>query len=493
MSRKFDRRDFLAGAGLGVAGAALGPYASLLQAVEGGTERPNVLFIGADDLRCELACYGRGHVHSPNIDRLAGQGLLFRRPYVQQAVCAASRASFLTGCRPDTTGVDYPYTDQFRDEFLKSHPSLHRFFHQHGFYTRTFGKIHHGWVWDMGGLSEKHFSGKSPGSWRGYVLPENVEKPSEKQPPVEMADVPDTAYRDGQVGEEVVRTLRRAAGQEKPFFLSVGFWKPHLPFTAPKKYWDLYDRDRIDLSPNPYIPDGAAPYHPVSYELPSYGWQLCKDGEPVPEEKARLLRHAYFACVSFIDAQIGKALEELERLGMRENTVVMLWGDHGWHLGDNGCWGKHTNFERATRAPMIVSAPGMPTDGRTSDALVEYVDIFPTLCELTGLAAPGYCEGISMAPLLKEPDRRWKSAAFSQYPRGGDLEGYAIRTDRYRYIEWRHKKSGKVDEVELYDHEADPLESDSIEDEPGADELMKRLSEKLHRGWRAALPPGYSS
>jgi len=481
MTRAVSRRDFMRVLGAGLAVAAL-PELAFAE----GPDRPNILFIGADDLRCELNCYGRTHIHSPNIDRLARGGVLFQRAYVQQAVCAASRASFLTGCRPDTTGVDYPYNDKFRNEFLKTHPAIHTFFHRHGYYTRTLGKIHHGWVDDMGKLSEKHFSN---GGARTYALPEHNRQG--RKPAVEMADVPDNAYADGRIADEVVATLRRAAQRQEPFCLNVGFYKPHLPFTAPKRYWDLYERDRIELSPNPYLPPGAPAYAAASYELPHYEEGMLKDGAPMSRQNALLLRHAYYACVSFVDAQIGKILDELERLGLRENTVIMLWGDHGWHLGDNGCWGKHTNFERATHAPLIVDAPGI-AQGRTSDALVEYVDMFPTLCELAGLPVPTYMEGASLVPLLHEPDRAWKSAAFSQYPRGTSLEGYAIRTDRYRYVEWRRRTDqGYVVEArELYDHKVDPLESVSIAAEPQNRALVARLAAKLQAGWRQALPPG---
>lgn len=490
MTQAVSRRNFLKSVGEGAAAAALSAWLPRLAAAGEGPDRLNVLFIGADDLRCELACYGRSHIHSQNIDRLAHEGVLFQRAYVQQAVCAASRASFLTGCRPDTTTVDYPYNDYFREEFLREHPTLHTYFHQRGYYARCLGKIHHGWVDDLARLSEPYFSGGKTGGggWRGYVLPANIEKAEQgSPPPTEMADVADTGYRDGRVAEETVATLRRAAEQDKPFFLSVGFYKPHLPFAAPKRYWDLYDRDKIDLSPNPYIPDGAPPYAPASFELPSYEGQLCKDGAPVAPDTARLLRHAYYACVSFIDAQIGKVLDELERLGLRDNTVVMLWGDHGWHLGDNGCWGKHTNYERATHAPMIVSAPGFDNAGAVCDALVEYVDIFPTLTELSGLETPGYCEGLSMVPLLREPNREWKDAAFSQYPRG-NMEGYAIRTDRYRYVEWRKKSDSALITRELYDHHIDGIESTSIAGRPENEALVAELAKRLRAGWRAALP-----
>ncbi len=498
MPGRWTRRDFLALAGAGAASLALPRRAR--PASGAGKSGPNVLFIGVDDLRCGLGCYGAEHIHSPHIDALAERGVRFERAYVQQAVCAASRASFLTGCRPDTTTVSYPYNRHFTREFLPAHPTIPRFFHDRGYLCRGMGKLHHGPPLDMSVFPEPYYGGeKGAGS---YAVASN----RGRKPPTECADVGDDAYKDGQLAAEAVKTLHRWKDGDRPWCLSVGFYKPHLPFAAPKRYWDLYDRDEIPLSANPDVSEGAPFFAPVTFELPTYDGKLGSDRNPIGADEARLLRHGYFACTSFVDAQIGKVLAALDATGQAENTVLVFWSDHGWHLGDNGCWGKHTNFERATRSPLIVAAPSMPSAGRgrASRALVEYVDIFPTLCELTGQAGPDYLEGLSTAPLLAEPDRPWKAAAFSQYGRWGAkplLMGRSMRTDRYRYTEWRrteqcenHEKAfwrgpgGSVFDRELYDHRTDPAESVNLAKAPEMKPTVAALTRQLAAGWRAAAP-----
>jgi len=484
-SLRLSRRNLLKALGLGVLAAATPARV----AAESGKRRPNVLFIGSDDLRTELNCYGSSHIHSPNIDRLAAEGVVFEHAYVQQAVCAATRASLLTGCRPDTTGADYPYSMYFMEEFLPGHPSLASHFHRQGYFTRTLGKIHHGYSEDF---TEPNFSGNAGGN---YAALENRDKEPGKQygPPFEMADVPDNAYRDGILAEEAVATMRRAATKDAPFFLAVGFHKPHLPFCAPKKYWDLYPRDTIGIAPNPEHPEGSPPYSTWHYELGQYTGPNDRNGKRVPDDYARKLRRGYYACVSYMDAQVGRLLDELDRLGLRDNTVVMLWGDHGYHLGEHAMWCKETNFELDTHAPLIVRAPNVKAGGRCP-GLVEYVDMFPTLTELAGVPVPDYLEGASLVPLLENPERPWKKAAFSQFPRGLKLEGYAIRTERYRYVEWWNKQRDgmRVDVAarELYDCDADPMETKNVAGLPENRELAAQLSAQLEAGWRAALPDG---
>ena len=296
MSSAMNRRRFLGTGAAAMAGFAM--TRSLAPAKPPAGARPmNILFLGADDLRVELGCYGATHMRTPHIDALAARGVVFSRAYVQQAVCAASRASFLTGCRPDTTNVDYPYNPGFLKDFLPAHPALHTIFHQAGYYTRCFGKIHHSHAADLDNLSEPDYVGeKGTGN---YALPSSVGKAKKAKnqfgsgPATEMADVDDTAYKDGQIAREVVATLERAAKQDKPFFLSVGFYKPHLPFCAPQKYWDLYKREDIHLSPNPEVPKGAPAYAPATYELPTYPekWGTKEhpigEAEAVPEELRR--------------------------------------------------------------------------------------------------------------------------------------------------------------------------------------------------------------
>ncbi len=486
------RREFIKSGLFGLGAFACGTAG--LFAAEAEKHGLNVLWIGVDDLRCGLGCYGADHIHSPNIDGLAAKGVLFKRAYVQQAVCAASRASFLTGCRPETTTVDYPYNDYFSGDFLSMHPSLPNYFCRHGHYARAGGKIHHGGIFDLRtqDLSGPYLSdGGGDPWWQGYALPENRAKQEKtrKAPPYECADVPDDAYRDGRLTKVAIQYLRDAAAQQKPFFITPGFHKPHLPFCAPKKYWDLYDRDEIELAPNPDRPEGVEPdYTIATYELPHYEGGYGTDRNPVSPELAITLRHAYYACTSYIDAQVGKLLKALDEFGFAENTVVMLWSDHGWQLGDTGMWGKHVNYEWATHSPLIVYAPGMAGNRRASDALVEYVDMFPTLCELTGIPGPDYLEGTSLVPLLERPERPWKDAVFHQYPRG-NKEGFAIRTDRYRYVEWRLIKGrdkGQVTLRELYDYQTDPHEEVNVAE--ARPDLCRRLAARLHAGWREALP-----
>ncbi len=455
----------------------------------------NVLWIGVDDLRCDLGCYGSSYIHSPNIDRLAAEGRTFQRAYVQQAVCAASRASFLTGCRPDTTTVDYPYNDYFTEEFIQTHPTLPTYYDQQGFHTRALGKIHHGSPYDLARLDEP-FATAAQGDpwWQGYANPENRAQAEAsrrdkalKAPAYEIGNCDDDGYKDGRLADEMVRTLEATArhADRQPFFHSIGFVRPHLPFTAPKKYWDLYQRDDLPETPVPSLPEGAPGYATATFEMPTYEGGYGKADNPVPEDLARTLRHGYFACISYIDAQVGKLLDALERTGLREKTVVMFWSDHGFHLGDQGMWGKHTNYEWSTRVPLIVSAPDLPQAGTSTNALVEYVDMFPTLCEMTGVPLPQYLEGTSMVPLLEDPARAWKTGAFSQYPRG-ELEGFSIRTEDHRYVQWRN--SDRVVSEELYACDAHLSESVNLVQQERT--LASELAQDLKDGWRAHLPPG---
>ena len=378
--------------------------------------RPNVLFIAVDDLRPELGVYGASHIHSPNIDRLARSGTLFRRAYVQQAVCSPSRTSLMTGLRPDSTHV-YDLVTHFR-ETVPGVVTLPQHFGRHGYRTAYWGKIYHAGLldslsWTDGGdrLEPEH-------NWRGYVREENQLIAAQNRgrgPAYERVETPDGAYPDGQIASHAVASLRQFAEGDEPFFLAVGFYKPHLPFNAPERYWALYDSGAVAL------PDVQTPPAGVS-ELATTNWGelrnyhgIPKEG-PVSDSLARTLIHGYYASTSYTDAQVGRVLDELDRLGLAENTIVILWGDHGWKLGDYGDWSKHTNFELDTHAPLMVRAPGMEAEQET-DALVEFVDIYPTLVDLAGLPLPEHLQGTSFAPLLEEPGRPWKGAAFSQHPR----------------------------------------------------------------------------
>jgi len=485
------RRRFLtltAGSAAALAAAAPAFLGRGAARAAGDGGRLNVLFIAVDDLKPLLGCFGHKGIRSPNIDRLAARGTVLERTYCQQAVCAPSRASLLSGCRPDTTRVW-----DLRTPLRRTMPdvlTLPQHFKQNGYTTVSLGKVYHHYMKDDP-LGWSRPAERPTGDWkgRGYLSPEAqavaARHKKGRGPAWECAEVPDEAYPDGVVATEAVAALRRLKG--KPFFLAVGFYKPHLPFNAPKRYWDMYPPETIDLADNPFKPKGAP-------DLAMTGWGELRNYPGMPkrgrltEEQARTLIRGYKACVSYTDAQIGRVLGELERLGLADRTVVVLWGDHGWHLGDHGLWCKHTNFESATRAPLILASPRIP-GGKTTRRLAEFVDIYPSTCDLAGLAVPGHCEGASLVPLMRDPEREWKSAAFSQYPRGrGSIMGYSMRTDRYRYTEWQRRKTGNVVARELYDHQADPQENVNLAAAAEHKDLLARLAKQLKAGWKAAKP-----
>lgn len=517
--------------------------------------QPNILFIAVDDLRPELGCYDSPVAITPNIDKLASQGLLFNRAYCQQAICSPSRASLMTGARPETTQVIENYT-YFRD----LHPdmvTLPQHFRNNGYETAYSGKIYHKRQFaDV----EKSWSREpakidipKPSYPGAYALKENQEIFKANQaairekygegatshyalgrgPAYEKADIPDHAYIDGYHTQEAIATMKEmVADTSKPFFLGLGFILPHLDWNAPKKYWDLYDPTALPMAEHTESPGrGAAMGLHASFEL-RVRHGIPKSG-PIEGELARTLKHAYLASVSYVDAQIGKMLAALEEEGVRNNTVIILWSDHGWHLGDMGIWGKATNYEIATRVPMIIWTPNMPasTRGKRSNALVELVDMYPTLSELAGLPLPEHLEGQSFVPLLQDPDQEWKKAAFSQYPNPAlrewaanpltpsmretyfgplieevesriisqqgakwdrnmfenDLMGYSMRTDRYRLVVWKDRSQMEKEPtfIELYDHQTDPEETKNIADENAA--LLAELMVQFNRGWKGNL------
>ncbi len=450
------------------------------------SSRKNIVLIIADDLRSDLNCYGVQHMVTPNIDRLAREGVIFERAYVQQPVCTASRASFLTGLRPDSTGSDYPYSIYTVEELFEGdRPSIPRYFMNQGYYVRCLGKIHHGY--------EEHFTERSLQRWLPQYADKNINKwPKNKRPAYECLDVPDETYQDGYHTAEAIKTLERMAEQDRPFFLGLGLWKPHLPWNAPKKYWDLYDPKKIPLAENPDHPSGSPEYSTDYCNLKKYKLPKSPNHLVVGDlDVARRMKHAYAASVSYMDANVGKVLKALERLKLRQDTIVMLMSDHGWHLGEQDHWGKSTNFENSIRAPLIVSSPSHGGDQRCT-ALVEYVDIYPTLCELAGCQVPSHLEGNSVVPLLENPLRPWKSAVFSQYPRGypkAKFEGYSVRGDRYHYIQWR-ELDGSFKSHELYDHQKDPHEAVNVVAEAEHVATVEIMKAKLDSGWKAALPQG---
>lgn len=471
---------------------------SLLACLSSAFAAPlNVLFIAVDDLRPEMGCYGAAHMKTPNLDRLAASGMLFERAYCQVAVCNPSRNSLLSGCRPDTTGI---FDNQ---HFLRGQMpevvTLPQHFKNHGYTTLSLGKVFHHSEREPGddpqswsepawyhGEPYKHWFTKESLDYvkRLKALPKDQQPKQLRAAPFEAADEPDEVYPDGQTATKAVETLQRLKSDAKPFFLAVGFVKPHLPFTCSQKYWDLYPAESIHMPANASRPENAPePAFHNNYELRSYG-TVPEKGD-VPADMALNLIRGYRACVSFMDAQLGKVLAELDRLGLRENTLVVLWGDHGYHLGENGVWTKMTNFERGTRAPLFVSLPGMKTAGQRSRALVELVDLYPTLAELCSLPLPKHLEGTSFVSLLEKPDRAWKKAAFSQYQRPGKppIMGRSIRTADWRYTEWRDPKQNLVG-TELYD----ATESKNLANDPQHAERVKQLATQLRTGWKAAIP-----
>ena len=443
----------------------------------------NVLFIAVDDLRPELGCYGAKDVKSPHMDALAKSGLLFNRAYCQQAVCSPSRTSLLTGRRPDTTKI-YELETHFR-QTIPDVVTLPQHFKNNGYFAQSIGKIFHGGLDDPKSWSvESVGSGGGTGASKGATEKKAKKKRNaNKGVPWQSKDVADNELPDGANTDAALKALQEL--KDKPFFLAVGYYRPHLPFVAPKKYFDLYDLDKTPIAKNPFPPKDVFPTALTEFgELRNYTGM--PQESPIPDNKARELIRAYRAATSYTDAQIGRLLAELDKLGLREKTIVVLWGDHGWQLGEHGLWCKHTNFELATRSTLMISAPEQKKRGSKTDALVEFVDIYPSLCELAGLPLTSGLEGKSFVPLMEDPKREWKTAAFSQYPRG-KVMGYAMRTDRYRYIEWAEK--GKSPEgIELYYHKRDPDENVNVAKLPENKKLVAELSEQLRKGWKAAVP-----
>lgn len=468
-------------------------------------DRPNILFIAVDDLRPELGCYGVKEIKTPNFDRLAASGVMFSRAYCQQAVCNPSRASLMTGLRPDAIKVWDLVTD-FRDAKPDA-VTLPQHFRANGYRAVAFGKIYHNTFpddvsWDEPTHQAKEVEARSAAERRALAEFKQKLKAEGKRPQAiermrgratEAQDVVDERTPDGKRTVDAIEKMRELAGGKEPFFLAVGYVRPHLPLVSPKKYWELYDRSRIPLASNGFLPRGspAVAFGDRSkggfYELNGYMDYADApspfDG-PLSEAQQRELKHGYYASVSFIDAQVGRLLDEVDRLGLREKTIVVLWGDHGWKLGEHGGWCKQTNYEIDTRAPLMIRAPGAKGNGGQCAALVEFVDLYPTLCELAALPAPKGLAGTSLVPLLTGGAAKVKDGAYSQFPRshaGREYMGYAVRTDRYRYIEWVDQANGETEARELYDHVTDPDENENIASEQA--EVVGRLAAELRRGF----------
>ncbi len=450
-------------------------------ALAADTGRPNVLLICVDDLKPNIGTYGDPLAKTPNIDALAKRGVVFERAYCNQAVCSPSRNALLTSLRPQTLGI-YDLPTNFR----KGKPdavTLPELFLKAGYRTEGMGKIFHpghGNHEDAQSWSVPYFRPKAD----TYALAENKavggqgnagDDPGSRGAAFEKADVPDNFYADGKVADEAIRRLEAAkADPAKPFFLAVGFIRPHLPFCAPAKYWNMHDPSAFRPEPVKELPAGSPAYAGTnSGELRRYK-NVPAEG-PVADDMARDLVHGYYAATSYTDAQIGRVIETLERTGLAKNTIVVLWGDHGWHLGDHGLWCKHTNYEQAARVPLIMAAPGIA--GGRSAALIETVDVYPTIAELAGLSAPKGIDGVSQVVGLKHPGTRVRDSVIHVYPRAGNILGRAIRTDRYRMVAWKRFGAGEdTAEYELFDYVSDPAETRNLADtEPAVLRYMKGL------------------
>ncbi|MCX6366737.1 MAG: sulfatase-like hydrolase/transferase [Armatimonadetes bacterium] len=440
-------------------------------------EHPNVLFIAVDDLRPELGCYGNTVIKSPNIDRLAKSGMVFQQAYCQQAVCSPSRSSLLTGRRPDATKV-WDLVTHFRTA-LPDVVTLPQYFKNNGYHAAGLGKIYHGGYDDAPSWSVPHWT------------PKTKELETTKSHAYLATDKPEEALPDGAVAAEAISRLKGYKKSGQPFFLAVGFVKPHLPFVSPKKYWDLYDPAKIPEGDSDTLPEGAPKFagHDNG-ELHGYG--NIPAGNPLSPTISRELRHGYYAAISYMDAQVGKLLDTLKAEGLDKNTIIVLWGDHGWQLGDHGLWHKHTNFERATHAPLIFSAPGMTQAGKTTPALAEFVDIYPTLADLAGLTKPTGLDGKSLKPVLDNPSARVRKVAISQYPRsaeGKPVMGYSARDTRWRLTLWRDRTSGATVATELYDEKNDPKESVNVAAKPENAAVIAELTKELDAAYAGLGAP----
>lgn len=452
--------------------------------------RPNVLFIASDDLRMNLGCLGDPAAKTPHLDALARRGVLFERAYCQQALCNPSRASLLTGRRPDTLRV-WNLPTHFR-ETMPDIVTLPQHFKQHGYFTQNVGKIFHNWRTKIQGdpdswsvPAELHFASHATdvAVIDGGIPPPNLATVKG----AEARDVPDEAYFDGRVAARAIDALREISRRPEPFFLAVGFWKPHTPFNPPKRYWDLYQRVEIPPVRNPEGPKDA----------PLLALKGATELTAGTKEAIAELRHGYYAATSYLDAQVGKIVADLDRLGLAGNTVIVFWSDHGFHLGEHGLWGKTSNYELDAQVPLIIAAPGVARPGARTQSIVELLDLYPTLVDLCGLPKAGGLEGVSLRPVLADPAARVKPAAFTQTPRppniqGGqsDHMGYSLRDERYRYTEWREWATGRLRATELYDHALDPDETVNRAEDPALAATRAALGAQLARQFPPRALPG---
>ncbi|SHF47465.1 Arylsulfatase A [Mariniphaga anaerophila] len=466
-------------------------FFSTLFVVTGKAQKPNVLFIAVDDLRPELNCYGAEYMVTPNIDRLAKEGVLFHRAYCQQAVCAPSRNSMMTGLRPDAIGI-YDLQTFFRTK-IPDVVTLAEHFKNNGYRTETTGKIFH-----TGHGNKDDRKSWSVPKWEQREILNNIQKITRgdtanlqsdfpsidgQRLPYYCSDEPEENMTDAAIAK--IATDRIMELKDSTFFLAVGFIKPHLPFVSPRKYWDLYDESKISVparkSPDAMPDISLATFGELRkyHDIPATGY--------LDDETSRKLIHGYYAAVSMIDSQIGKLLDALEENGLAENTIIVLWGDHGWKLGEYGSWCKHSNMELDTNAPLIIAAPGMAKNVQTR-SLAEFIDVYPTLCDLAGLEKPRHLDGQSLVPVLKNPEVEIKDAAISQYPRGKSLGydrkmeimGYSMRTENYRFTRWqKYENPEEVVAIELYDHSGSKVATMNLAGKSEYKQEVERLNKML--------------
>ena len=458
-------------------------------------KKPNILFIAIDDLRPELNCYGENHMVTPNIDKIAERDILFNNAYCQQAVCSPSRNSLLTGLRPDAIGIYDLYTF-FRTK-IPNVVTIPQQFKLHGYKTESVGKIFH----TSHGNRNDTLSWNKTHNLRKFLkkikkinsgdttdLQSDFPKIIGKKLPFHSSEAPEEDMTDAIISKIGVQRLKILSKADKPFFLAVGFMKPHLPFVAPKKYWNLYDASKIK------IPERKSPIGIPVFSMTNFGELRKYHGIPkeieskyLSENLSRKLIHGYRASVSMIDNQVGKLFNTLKDLNIIDNTIIILWGDHGFKLGDYGLWCKHSNCELDTRAPLIISAPGFKK-GIKTNSITEFVDIYPTLCELAGIDVPNEVEGKSLVPILKNPLEEVKKFAVSQYPKGKELGydhkreimGYTITDGKYRYIKWQsYEDENKVYAEELYNHKDDRLSHRNLANEKQFEKILIYLRENL--------------
>lgn len=437
----------------------------------GASDHTNVLFLICDDLNCDLACYGHQQVRSPNIDRLAERGVRFANAYCQYPLCGPSRASFNSGLYPDQTLIHRNAV--YLRERLPRTNTLSQMFRDNGYFATRIGKIYHYNVPKHIGTSGHD----DPYSWDYTINPRGRDVEEEDKifslRPGRFggtlswlaADGSGEEQTDGIIATEAIAQLKKYAREDRPFYLAVGLFRPHTPYVAPKKYFDMYPLEEIEV---PEVPEGYLETLPE----PAQRSLTRKKAQVDLEDKlARQAIQAYYASITFADAQLGRILDALDETELDQNTLVVFTSDHGYHMGEHGHWQKTTLFENAARVPLIIAGPGVNARGESSAALAEMVDFYPTLADLCGLQAPPYVSGVSLAPVLDDPNARPRSSALTQYQ-----DGYSLRTDRYRYTQWG--EDGKLG-IELYDHEKDPQEMQNLAGDPDYESVAKKLAKQL--------------